>query len=376
MCMIKLSEKVLSNLGKVPKTKPKAKNVVDGVNIASKKYKKRLHANVSSPLERAPKEDTFVSSSRKTYTKIKNDEIPENKKTHIGDFLVHSNRKLAEAYKADLQRVAVEVPGASFIMDANKSSTKELKSILGKLSSRSDQFSERGYKGVIRDGVRATMFLPDADKNYTKIIEAMNKKGYKIAKNFAEDSNGNIVLNSDGFPKMVDDIDVRFGKNAVPSGYEDVQMRFEKGNNLYELLILPGPNYAAFKNKEHKLIYENFRAYKEKGLRSDEGAKQIIKAIQAEFHKVTRQLYKQALERDVLGSRNVSATPITFTQEGIDTVNNLFKSLKTLYRGKFDALPPSKRAKIDFKQTKNYKNLDMLENGLREFMEEYKPISQ
>ena len=297
-------------------------------------------------------------------------------KNRIGDFLVHSNRKLAEAYKADLQRVAVEVPGASFIKEANKSSTKELKSILSKLASRSEQFSERGYRGVIRDGVRATIFLPDADKNYVKIVEAMKRKGYKIAKNFAEDSDGNIVLNSDGFPKMVDDIDVRFGKNAVPSGYEDVQMRFKKGKELYELLILPGPNYAAFKNKEHKLIYENFRAYKDKGLRDDEGAKQIIKAIQAEFHKITRQLYKQALERDVLGSRNVSSAPVTFTEKGIDTVNNLFKSLKILYRGKYDALPPSKRYMMSFKHTKNYRNLDKIENNLRKFMEEYKPISQ
>lgn len=48
---------------------------------------------------------------------------------------------------------------------------------------------------------------------------------------------------------MVDDIDVRFGDNAVPSGYEDVQMRFEKNGNLYELLILPGPNYLAIKIK-------------------------------------------------------------------------------------------------------------------------------
>lgn len=97
--MIKLSEKVLSNLGKVPKTKPKAKNVVDGVNIASKKYKKRLHANVSSPLERAPKEDTFVSSSRKTYTKIKNDEIPENKKLISEIFLYTVTENLPKLIK-------------------------------------------------------------------------------------------------------------------------------------------------------------------------------------------------------------------------------------------------------------------------------------
>lgn len=372
--MIKLSEKVLSNLGKVPKTKPKAKNVVDGVNIASKKYKKHVK-NTFVPLERSPQKDTFVAQNTpNTNTRVNRKR--EYKRPNIGDFLVNRNRVLAEAYTSDLQRVALEIPGALFIKSVNKSSTKELKSILGKLASRSEQFSERGYKGVIRDGVRATIFLPDADKNYAKVIKAMEKRGYKIAKTFAEDTNGNIVLNKEGFPKMVDDIDVRFGKNSVPSGYEDVQMRFEKGGNLYELLILPGPNYAAFKNKEHELVYENFRLYKENGLREDEGAKQIIKAIQAEFHNITRQLYKQALDRDVLGSRNISAQPVTFTENAINTVNNLFKSLKTLYRGKFNALPPSKRSKPDFRQTKNYRNLDLIENNLRKFMEEYKPITQ
>lgn len=373
--MIKLSQKVLNGLGKVPKTKPKPQNIVDGVNINSvKKFNKRGRSNTSLPLERSPKQDTFVAQTEQ----ISSTTAPkksENKRTHIGDFLVASNKKLAETYKSDLRRVALEVPGASFIMEANTSSTKELKSILGKLASRSEQFSERGYKGVIRDGVRATMFMPDADKNYMNIVKAMQKRGYKIAKTYAEDANGNIILDKSGMPKMVDDIDVRFGKNSVPSGYEDVQMRFEKNDNLYELLILPGPNYAAFKNKEHGLVYENFRAYKESGLRNDEGAKQIIKAIQSEFHNITRQLYKQALERDVLGSRNAATTPITFTEKSIKTVNQLFKSLKTLYRGKFDALPPSKKSKLDFKQTKNYRALDTIENNLREFMEEYKPIN-
>ncbi len=368
--MIKLSQKVLSGLGKYPRTKPKPENIVDGVN----KNKKRIKAKMSSPLERSPKNDTFSVQTNKN-TKAAPAKKQEDSRTHIGDFLVKSNMRLAEDYKSDLKRVALEIPEASFIMEANISSTKELKSILGKLASRSEQFSERGYKGVIRDGVRATMFLPDADKNYNKVIKAMEKKGYKIAKTFAEDADGNIVLNKDSMPKLVDDIDVRFRENSVPSGYEDVQMRFEKNGNLYELLILPGPNYLAFKNKEHEMVYEHFRQYKESGLRGDEGAKQIIKAIQNEFYNVTRPLYKQALERDVMGSRNVSSA-VTFSEKGINTIDKLFKSLKTLYRGKFDALPPSKKSKPDFRQTKNYRTLDMIENNLRKFMEEYKPITQ
>lgn len=56
----------------------------------------------------------------------------------------------------------------------------------------------------------------------------MHKRGYRIASTFAEDSKGFMVLGEDGVPKMAKDIDIRFGTKAQPSGYEDVQMRFEK----------------------------------------------------------------------------------------------------------------------------------------------------
>ena len=239
-----------------------------------------------------------------------------------------------------------------------------------KLGKRTEQYSERGYSGVIRDGVRATMFIPEADKNYVKIVKEMQKKGYKIAKTFAEDSKGNIILDKNGVPKMVDDIDVRFGDNAVLSGYEDVQMRFEKNGNLYELLILPGPNYLATKNKEHELVYENFRKYDT--FVKDDGAKEIIKAIKKEYHKLTRALYTEAKHRDVSGANK--SEQITFTQESVDTVDKLFKSLKTLFLGKFNAQPPSKRSKPSFKQTKTYENLDAVEQKLRKVIDLYSPV--
>ncbi|MFQ8626129.1 MAG: hypothetical protein ACLSA2_06490 [Candidatus Gastranaerophilaceae bacterium] len=135
------------------------------------------------------------------------------------------------------------------------------------------------------------------------------------------------MLDKNGIPKMVDDIDVRFGDNAVPSGYEDVQMRFEKNGNLYELLILPGPNYLAIKNKEHELVYENFRKYDT--FVKDDGAKQIIKAIKKEYHKLTKGLYADAKHRDASGAKK--SEQITFTREGVESVDKLFKSLKTLF---------------------------------------------
>lgn len=370
---MKLSQKVLNGLGnkKVPPTKPKAAKVVDGVTYVVKKARKKIGGGASSPLERSPQTDSFVKKSKTANTQIK----PADTKNYIGNYLVDKNRKLAESYKNDLEKLAQEIPEVSFFRELNESSTKELPSILDKLANRTDQYSERGFRGVVRDGVRATIFMPDADKNYTKIVKRMEKKGYKIAKTFAEDKDSRIILDKNGAPKMVDDIDVRFGENAVPSGYEDVQMRFEKGGNLYELLILPGLNYLAFKNKEHKLVFENFRKYKALGLTNDDGAKQIVKAIQKEFHGLTRRLYADAFQRDIAGSKNASSI-ITFSSESVEKLNNLFKSLKNLYLGKFNSLPPSKRSKLDFKQTKNYKNLDELEQNLREVMELYKPIEK
>ena len=111
--MIKLSQKVLSGLGKYPRTKPKPENIVDGVNINKlKKSGKKNRSNTSSPLERSPKNDTFSVQTNKN-TKAASAKKQEDRRTHIGDFLVKSNMRLAEDYKSDLKRVALEVPGTS-----------------------------------------------------------------------------------------------------------------------------------------------------------------------------------------------------------------------------------------------------------------------
>lgn len=364
--------KAIDRLNKrVPPMKPKVENIANGITNAVKKARKRIGGGASSKLERSPESDVLVRSNAKTSTAQRKAEGKKvDTKTRLGDFLVSQNRILAEKYMDDLERVAQLIPEASFYRELNTTNTKELPSILDKLGKRTEQYSERGYSGVIRDGVRATMFIPEADKNYVKIVKEMQKKGYKIAKTFAEDSKGNIILDKNGVPKMVDDIDVRFGGNAVPSGYEDVQMRFEKNGNLYELLILPGPNYLATKNKEHELVYENFRKYDT--FVKDDGAKEIIKAIKKEYHKLTRALYTEAKHRDVSGANK--SEQITFTQESVDTVDNLFKSLKTLFLGKFNAQPPSKRSKPSFKQTKTYENLDAVEQKLRKVIDLYSPV--
>ncbi len=372
--MIKLSEKVLSGLGKVRPTKPKVSKVVDGTatNVTKRSHKKTRRTS-SSRLERTPQKDTFALTDTSAKPLVRKSERKTDTKNRLGDFFVSKNKQLAIRYMADLEEVAQAIPEASFHREINKSSTKELTSILDKLSRRTEQYSERGYSGVIRDGVRGTIFLPDADRNYHKVVKEMQKRGYKIAKTFAEDSEGNIILDKSGLPKMVDDIDVRFGDNAVPSGYEDVQMRFEKNGNLYELIFLPGPNYAAIKNKEHELVFENFRLYDAAKITNDDGAKQIVKGIKKIFHRLTRRLYADAKARDQFGAVKASQI-ITFSKEDVESADNLFKSLKTLFLGKFNATPPSKRSKPNFKQTENFKKLDAIEQNLRKVMELYKPI--
>ncbi len=367
--MIKLSKEVSDGLRKIhPKKLTKKVETAEG-----KKIRKKNSWKTRSKYERIPEKDTFVPSSSNTkQTKTKTNET--RRKAKVGDFLINKNKVLAENYKNDLDIIAQTIPEMTFIREFNDTSAKELKSILDKLEKRSEQFEERGFRGIIRDAVRARVFMPDADKNYMKIVEAMKKKGYKVAMNFAEDAEGNAIKNPDGSFKMIEDIDIRFGKNARKSGYEDVQIRFQKGDVLYELIILPGPNYLTTANKEHE-VFENIKKYSNFGLDKDMGAKQIISALGDVFARFSKRLYADALLRDKGGSKKITE-PTTFTKEEIKDINALFKSLKNLFLGKFNTLPPSKRTKSDFKETKTFINLNTLETNLKKFIDMYKPIEE
>ena len=308
----------------------------------------------------------------------------KTKKPCLGDVWLAHNQALSDEFKDDVAAAVLDVPGATFIPEFNVNSVKGIQRMLDKLLKRNEEFEARGFKGTIRDYVRATAFMPDADKNYMDLVDAMKnlgkktkkggkrRKGYEIADTYVEDANGQLVKDAAGKPVMKKDIDVRFGDNATPSGYEDVQIRFAKGDDIYELLILPGPNYASFKNHEHTHVYEKFAEY-DKFLKNDVGAKQIVKGIKKEFYTLTKRLYAAAKERDISGIA-ANTAPITFTKENIKTIDDLFKSLKNLYRGKFNALPPSKRKDREFKNTQIAMNLDSVEKELRKVMEMYKPI--
>lgn len=373
--MIKIRNPITRAINAVKRVRTKAKSneAADAPKkVRTKKsWRSRKKDFTPIPLERSPERDVLIkeSSEAKKVQKSKKDNS-----TKVGDFLIKRNMELAEEFKNDLEKIALSNPEITFSRSLNETSVKELISILEKIAKRSEQFKERGFTGVIRDGVRARIFMADPDKNYPKFIEEMKKKKYQIAKNFMEDAEGNIVLGKDGKPVMVDDIDVRFGEKARPSGYCDVQMRFVKKGALYEVIILPGPNYLDTANREHKLLYEQLRKYSILGLDKDVGAKQIIAAIEEEFYKLSRSWYADAQLKDKKGV-SAAKEAVAFTPEGIKSLNELFKSLKNLYLGKFNSKPPSKRTSENFRDTKVFQSLNEIERDLKKVMDMFKPVT-
>ncbi len=363
----------------------KAKEVVsDIVNGTAKKVRKkqshwREKARINA-YERAPKSDTVEVKNAEKKPEAAKDKKKEEKvdtKNRVWNFYERQNKRIAKGYINDLESVAQEIPEAFFSREANKFSVKGMESTLDKLMKNEGLFAQGGVTAAVRDGVRGTIFMPNPQEGYMKIVKAMEKRGYKIDETFLE-REGMVVIGDNGLPLMGKDIDVRFGENAVPSGYEDVQMRFYKGKGkkkqVYELLILTGPNYLNIKNKEHELIYEQFRSYKSSGFRDDRGAKSIIDAMKEQFNILTRKLYADAKSRDVNGAAAVTEV-ITFEPKAIVKIKEYLKSLKELFAGKHAMLPPSKRTK-PFKETQKYKQLDKLEQNLRQVLDIYKPIEK
>ena len=363
----------------------KAKEVVsDIVNGTAKKVrKKQSHWREkarSNAYERAPKSDTVEVKNAEKKPEAAKDKKKEEKvdtKNRVWNFYERQNKRIAKGYINDLESVAQEIPEAFFSREANKFSVKGMESTLDKLMKNEGLFAQGGVTAAVRDGVRGTIFMPNPQEGYMKIVKAMEKRGYKIDETFLE-REGMVVIGDNGLPLMGKDIDVRFGENAVPSGYEDVQMRFYKGKGkkkqVYELLILTGPNYLNIKNKEHELIYEQFRSYKSSAFRDDRGAKSIIDAMKEQFNILTRKLYADAKSRDVNGAAAVTEA-ITFEPKAIVKIKEYLKSLKELFAGKHAMLPPSKRTK-PFKETQKYKQLDKLEQNLRQVLDIYKPIEK
>lgn len=371
--MIKLNKHISDALGKIPKIRSfKSKTTEEQSAIPKRtRHKQSWKAKVANKLERTPSRDTVEIKNNNT-TPVEKKKRKPAPRTNIGDIFTAGKRELARAYLSDLDDVAQIVPGATFIREANsETSVKKITSIIGKLAKREDKYNERGYKEVIRDEVRARMFMLDADQNYQKIIDAMAKKKYKVATTLEEDANGKLVMGENGKPKKVPDVDVRFGDKAQASGYQDVQIRFEKGDMLYELIILPGPHYMFAANKEHA-IYDQFKRYDSLGFTRDIGAKQIVNALKKEVGKVTRKLYDAAEARDRYGT-SISQEPVSFTAEELKTVNGLLSSLKKLFWGKFNTLAPSKKSAPEFKDTKTAINLNDIEQNLRGLLEAFKP---
>ena len=379
--MVKLSADVIRNLGKIRPTKAKPENIVNGVNVnsAAKKASKKAKrtAAVANDYVRSPQTDVVnINGVEKTNKATKTNQAQNQpRRACIGDFFIEQNRKWTEPYLNDLDKVAQKFPDVSFVREANIYSTKSLESTLSKLA-RTDEaiFAQGGLLSAVRDGMRATMYMPNAATGYEKIVKEMEALGYKLADTFAEDSKGFMIIGKDGMPIMTKDIAIRMGEKAQPSGYEDVQMRFIKKGKIFELIILPGPNYHAVKEMEHKAVYEPIRKYKELGFTKDTGSDKVIDGIKKEVRSVTGRLYKDAEMRDTNGAASITE-PVTFTKKGVQNLKELFDSLEDMWRGQYLALPPSKRTK-PFKETQKYKQLSEIRASLMEFVNKYSPIDQ
>lgn len=380
LALDRLSRKVRPTKAKEVVTDTVTDTAASTVRRVRKKTRHWIEKTQSkSQYERTPNADTVEVSPKAEAQKAEKKKKEEEKdtKNRIWYFFEQQRKRIAAPYTRDLEAVAQEIPEASFSPDANICSVKGLDSTLKKLKQNEKMFAQGGFNTAVRDGVRGTLFIPDPQKDYTKIIKAMEKRGYRIDETFLE-KDGMVVLDKNGLPKMGKDIDVRFGDNAVPSGYEDVQVRFYKGQGrnkkIYELIILPGPNYLNFKNKEHELIYEQFRDYKDFGFREDRGAKSIINSMKDVYNSLTRRLYADAKSRDVNGAASVTEA-ITFSKKDVKQVKEYMKSLKELFAGKYAMLPPSKQVK-PFRETQKYKKLDELEQKLLVALDIYKPIEK
>jgi len=372
--MTKLRKIISDSLGRFPKIKSK-KTTTEAAETAKTTQKHRTKSSWKSKaerkLERTPATDTVeIGNTKPSVQKTRNK--TKTTKPSIGDIFTESKRELAKQYLNDLEDIAQIIPEMTFFRELNsETAVKKITSIIEKLAKREDKYFERGYTEVIRDEIRARAFIPYANKNYQKIVDAMEKKGYRVAETCAEDSEGNLIRDARGKVKKVPDIDVRFGDKAQPSGYQDVQIRFIKGKTLYELILMPGPHYLSAANKEHD-IYDLFKKYDSSGITRDIGAKQIVEAIKKEFGNVTKKLYDVAEQRDRLGSAKTAET-VSFTEEQIKILQGLFTSLKKLFFGKFNTMPPSKRSATEFKDTKTAQNLNNIEESLQEFIKLYKP---
>ena len=379
--MNKIIAKLENNFVKNPKIKAEVETLVEGVTNTVKRQRKKVKGPSGSRLEKTPKVDT-VTIGGKDKTQAQKDT-----KTRIGDFWqIQNKKKYQHKYQKKLVSVAQAIPEATYVGGNELHGTKSWDSALKKIKRFEEQYETKGVNGIVRDLTRDTMFISKPKENYTKIVKEMHDNQHmRLAKTFAEDANGNIIIGNDGLPKMVDDIEFQ----SAPSGYKGVQMRFEEfkleknpktgkmeevpvnDNHVYELIVLPGPNYKAFKDYEHVAVYEHTRRYKEYGFTKDKGADVIVKGIKNEIGKVTEALYRDAEIRDEHGT-NAIKEAVTFTTKGLRNLTECFDALENLLHGKYMSLPPSKR-KLPFKETLKYRQARDIRENLMEFVNLYAP---
>jgi len=230
----------------------------------------------------------------------------------------------------------------------------------------------------LTDRIRTTVYIPNLYDLSTlyEFINEMSLRGYKLAK--TEESaqkmlaKGYKVTKSElekGIVK-VEDMSVRLCEdgieNARPelsfaidgrqkSGYEDIQLRFVKGKNKFETIMLFGPNYAEAKHMESEKVRKYTREFDSLMIRKNSDKtpltteqraivdkmlgeiKFYINSLQGCFYDhVTRPLYHWAKGIDYYGMKELEKEKPNYTAINYTSFNRDFYNLKDKIRQCYD----------------------------------------
>lgn len=228
----------------------------------------------------------------------------------------------------------------------------------------------------VPDSIRATLYCSDIYNLSIlndKILPAFEERGYIVAKTEVPVEQmlkkGYLPTKQELEKKEVSvlDLDIRLydvedqvGKldpkykysigNPPNSGYEDVQIRFKKEDDtsqspdLFELIILPGKNFAKAKSYESDKVYSQTRKLGElafiKNMKNERDialAKRYIAMIKSMLNLgISQKLFGAAKNLDVYGMENNIV--MNMSEGDINVIKSAFADLRRVARNYYDTI--------------------------------------
>ncbi|MCQ2744190.1 MAG: hypothetical protein MJ230_05280 [bacterium] len=276
--------------------------------------------------------------------------------------------------------------------------------------------------GVLKvpDRIRGTLYFSDIYNLNTlinKILPEFSKRGYVIAEvpmSIEESMKRGKMPTDEDIKKgyvLLPDMDLRLAGiaekrnqlpenlkyslgNPQPSGYEDIQIRFSKINdnvkrkkneNLHELIILIGPNYAQTKHDESEKIYKYTRCFKELNIFNKKDSNNIaiekIKRYSDLVTKlfsteITQKVYENAKNHDMYGISK--EMPISLSKADEATLTNYYDAIESLTKDYYNAILSKKSnnksyvARIKNERQADLEKLAWIRQGLTDAVDFYK----